>query len=278
MPQQMASTLDAADTYRQAVERANQLRQDAAAATPQRRAVIERMAADAESAAAEALELLDDQATRTSRAVAEEMANQLKPFDPETHDAAQAISQQLELALDALDDAIHKPDRAAVDRAAAGARGAIELTQDLLRQAQAHLIERDPVQVAKWFADASADALAQRPPDFQKALGRQAAASLALGRAWQMNVRNGVIERLGLTPTFRPILTTQPASVPPADAKLAQQIPSVRQWGFLRPLGAMGLSSSLHDAEAPAFSEPIHLYFEGISKAQSTPSKPTTGR
>lgn len=269
MPQQLSTTLDAADTYRQAVERANQLHQDADAAAPQRRPMIQRMAADADSAAAEALELLDDQAQLISRGVSQEMLAQLKPYEADTLDAAQVISRQLEPALDALDLAVRKPDRAGVDRAAALTRAAIELTQDLLRQAQARLIERDPIQAAKWFADASADALAQRPPDLQKALGRQAAASLALGRAWQMNVRNGVIQRLGLTPTFRPILSTQPTTAPAAGAGLARQVPSIRQWGFLRPLDGLGFSSPLRDAEAPAFSEPIRLYFEGLSKAQT---------
>jgi hypothetical protein len=271
MPQLMATAIDASDAWRQAAARAQGAQKAADAAAGDRKQAMELMAQQAQGAMEEAEELLDGEAAPLSAEAADEMGASLQTFEPETQQSRLAISEQLRIALQSFQEALKGTDRAAVDRAAAQARSAIEVTQDLLREAQVQLMERDPLQAAKWFADASARALAERPPDFPKAKGRQENAGLALARAWQFTLREGAVERLGLTPAFRPVLTTQPSDTPAGN--LAETVPSLRQWGFLRARTPIGLSASMRESTPPGYSEAVSAYFQGVSNAQSSQPK-----
>jgi len=166
-------------------------------------------------------------------------------------------------------------DKGAVDRAAQHVRSALERSQASLRDAQASLVERDPLGAARWFATAAASALEERPPDFQKAKNNQESASNALNKAWQTAMREAGIERLILTPTFRPLIRPPVIESRSADgAKTPTQVvPGLRQWGYLPKRQPDGLNAPIREMDAPGYQEPLKLYFETISKAQEKSEK-----
>ena len=67
----------------------------------------------------------------------------------------------------------HEAFAAAAEQAAREARDAIAQVQESLREAQAKVVERDPLVSARWFARAAAEALSTTPPNRRNAAVHQ---------------------------------------------------------------------------------------------------------
>jgi hypothetical protein len=275
MPQQMAGAMEAAENFRQATAKAEMAARDAANATPDRAGMARRMAEQAAAALKESQELLEKAAAAVSAEEAERLAKPLQSAGTEAEEASVVIGEQLQAALQVFGQSMRNGDKGAVDRAAQHVRVALERSQTSLREAQASLIERDPLAAARWFASAAASALDERPPDFRKARNNQETAATALSRAWQTAMREAGVERLILTPTFRPLL--RPAVIESRSSDGAktptQVISGVRQWGYLPKRQPEGLNAPIRDVDAPGYQEPLKLYFEALSKAQEKSEK-----
>jgi hypothetical protein len=154
-------------------------------------------------------------------------------------------------------------------------RVALERSQTALRDAQANLIERDPLGAARYFARAAASALDERPPDFRKARSNQESTSVALNRAWQTAMREAGVERLILTPSFRPLIRppVMESRSPDGQKTPTQFVPGLRQWGYLPKRQPEGLNAPLREVDAAGYQEPLKLYFETLSKAQEKAEK-----
>jgi hypothetical protein len=275
MPQQMASAMEAAENFRQATAKAEMAARDAANAPADRAGMAKRMAEQAAAAMKESQELLEKAAAPVSAEEAERLAKQLQSAGSEAEEASVIVGEQLQAALGVFGQSMRNGDKGAVDRAAQHVRLALERSQTALREAQASLIERDPLGAARWYATAAASALDELPPDFRKARSNQESVSTALSRAWQTAMREAGVERLILTPTFRPLL--RPALVESHSADGAktptQVVPGLRQWGYLPKRQPDVLNAPLREVDAPGYQEPLKLYFEAIGKAQEKSEK-----
>jgi hypothetical protein len=203
------------------------------------------------------------------------LARQLQAAGAEAQQAAAVVGEQLQAALQVFGQSMRSGDKGAVDRAAQHVRVALERSQTALRDAQASLIERDPLGAARYFASAAASALQERPPDFRKARSNQESASTSLNRAWQTAMREAGVERLILTPSFRPLIRLPAIESRSADgAKTpAQFVPGLRQWGYLPKRQPEGLNAPIREVDAPGYQEPLKLYFETLNKAQEKSEK-----
>jgi len=275
MPQQMASAMEAADNFRAATAKAEMAARDAASATPDRAGMAKRMAEQAAAALKESQELLDKAAAPLSAEEAERLARQLQSAGAEAEEASVVVGEQLQAALGVFGQSMRNGDKGAVDRAAQHVRVALERSQAALRDAQATLIERDPLAAARWYASAAATALDERPPDFRKARTNQESASTALNKAWQTAMREAGVERLILTPSFRPLIRPPVIESRSADGtKTATQIvPGLRQWGSLPRRQPDALNAPIREVDAPGYQEPLKLYFEVLNKAQEKSDK-----
>ena len=275
MPQQMASAMEAAENFRQATSKAEMAARDAANATPDRAGMAKRLAEQAAAALKESQELLEKAAAPVSAEEAERLAKQLQSAGAEAEEASVVVGEQLQAALQVFGQSMRNGDKGAVDRAAQHVRVALEHSQSSLREAQASLIERDPLAAARWFANAAAAALDERPPDFRKARSNQESASTALSRAWQTAMREAGVERLILTPSFRPLIRPPVIESRSADGSKTptQVVPGLRQWGYLPKRQPESVNAPIHEIDAPGYQEPLKLYFEALNKAQEKSDK-----
>jgi hypothetical protein len=275
MPQQMAGAVEAAENFRQATAKAETAAREATNATPDRAGMAKRMAEQAAAALKESQELLDKAAAPLSAEEAERLAKQLQSAGAEAEEASVVIGEQLQAALQVFGQSMRNGDKGAVDRAAQHVRVALERSQGALRDAQTSLIERDPLGAARWFATAAATALDERPPDFRKARSNQETASNALNKAWQTAMREAGVERLILTPSFRPLIRPPLTDSRTADGNRAptQVVPGLRQWGYLPKRQPDALNAPIREIDAPGYQEPLKLYFETINKAQEKSEK-----
>ncbi|HEV8606178.1 MAG TPA: hypothetical protein VGQ99_12470 [Tepidisphaeraceae bacterium] len=275
MPQQMASAMEAAENYRQAMLKAEMAAREAASAPADRAGMARRMAEQAQAALKESQELLEKAAAPLAAEEAERIAKQLQSAGAEAEEASVVVGEQLQAALQVFGQSMRAGDKGAVERAAQHVRFALERSQTSLREAQATLIERDPLAAARWFARAAASALDERPPDFRKARTHQESASTALSRAWQTAMREAGVERLILTPTFRPLLRPPviESHSPDGTKTPTQVVPGLRQWGYLPKRQPESLGAPIHEIDAPGYQEPLKLYFEALNKAQEKSDK-----
>jgi hypothetical protein len=270
-PQRLAVAQEAADTYRAAVERADQARWRAEGAEEEQRAAAERAVELADRAAAEARERLTAALSHVGPDTIRGMSSGLQPFEPEATESVAALTGQLLPAVEAFERVAHGGERPSVGRAAQRVRSAIEASQAALSDAQAKLIESDPAVSAHWFAEAAARALAERPPDVPKAHRHQKTAAVALDRAWQNAVRDVSTQRLALAPGYRAILRSGSTPVGPDAAvfrPFGELLPGLRQWGFLRTQTADSLAAPVQETEAPGYAGQLRVYFDTLSKAQ----------
>lgn len=277
MPQRLTVAQEAAEAYRLAVERADQARWRAEGVDEEQRPAAERAVEVADRAAREAGERMNSAVAHVSVDVVKRMAADLQPFEPETGGAVAALTGQLASTAESFERAARGGERVSVVRAAQRVRGAIESAQGTLSDAQARLIEDDPVVSAHWFAEAAARALAERPPDVPKAHRHQKTAAAALDRAWQGAVRDVSTERLALAPGYRAIL--RPGSSGTAGAPsggvfrpFGDLLPGLRQWGFLRSQTADSLAAPVQETEAPGYQDQLRVYFDTLSKAHKQQS------
>ncbi|HSI33700.1 MAG: hypothetical protein ACAI43_10490, partial [Phycisphaerae bacterium] len=152
------------------------------------------------------------------------------------------------------------------------ARAAIQDLQDALRDAQARVIERDPLVSAKWFARAAADALAAAPPKKSAAAAHQRSTLEALGKAGQDAQRRSKNLRLSQVPGFSPLYLPPAApawgdgATARAGDRLMQTIPGLREWGRLRDRLNDPLTTPTRDTDPPGFSDALRVYFELLGK------------
>ena len=275
MPQQMAGAMEAAENYRQAMIKSEAAAREAANAPAERAGMARRMAEAAASAMKESLDLLNQASAVVSAEEAEKLAKILQGTGSEGEEAAVVVGEQLQAALQVFGQSMRAGDKGAVERAAQHVRAALERSQTALREAQASLIERDPIAAARWYASAAAAALDERPPDFRKAKNNKESMAMALSRAWQTAMRDAGVERLILTPSFRPLLRPQVIEGRAADGNktATQVVPGLRQWGYLPNRQPDALSAPIHEIDAPGYQEPLKLYFEAVNKAQEKSDK-----
>ena len=277
MPQHLTRAREEAASLRQAAERVEMARREAAAAPPEQKSALERAARQAEQERKEAEKRLRNAALPVLPSTVEALAVRLAPFEPESTAAREVMRRELALALQAFEEAALGGDSAAADRAAAAARAAIEAAQQELARAQDVFTERDPLIAAKWFARAAADSLTRSPPDLQSAYRRQMDTSQALSRAWDRTVHEAAAQRLSLVPSMQslygvpvpaPVLTARGrrGADREAAADAVSDIASVREWGRLRPREVEELNAPIRESEAPGYERALQLYFETLSK------------
>ena len=279
MPQHLTRTLEAAAAVRQAENRVAMIRGEAASSPPERRAALERAAAEAEQERKAGEDRLRTAALPVIPATAEALAAKLAPFEPESTAAREVIGKELALALRELESAGRGGDPVVAERAAGAARQAIDAAQRELARAQELFTERDPLVAAKWFARAAAESLSQSPPDVNAAHRRQLDTSMALSRAWDRTVHQAAAQRLAMLPSMQPVyaLPLPPpvlaakgrgaAGAKGGETSPASNLASVREWGRLRPREMEELNAPVRESEPAGYEKALQLYFESLNRA-----------
>jgi hypothetical protein len=274
MPQYLTRAQEEAAALRQAVDRVEMARREAASAPADRRPALESAARQAELERQSAEQHFRAAAAPVAPAEAETLSARLEPFEPESTAARRVLGGELAGALRDFEQASLRNDAAAADRAAVAARQAIDAAQRELAAAQDEFTSRDPLVAAKWFARAAADSLTRSPPDFQSAYRRQMDTSQALGRAWDRTVHEAAAQRLSLLPTMQSLFgVAVPAPVLAGrrggEQKVAgpvSDLASVREWGRLRTREVEELNAPLRETDAPGYEKALQLYFESLGK------------
>ena len=275
MPQHLTRAREEAASHRQAAERAETARREAASAAADRKPALERAARQAELERRDAERRLRDAALPVVPAAAEALASRLAAFEPESAPARRVIGRELAAALQDFERAGVAGDTSAADRAAAAARQAIDAAQRELAAAQDEFTSRDPLVAARWFARAAADSLTRSPPDFQSAYRRQVDTSQALSRAWDRTVHEAAAQRLPLVPSLQslygvaipaPVLAGGKRGGESKVGGAVSDMAAVREWGRLRTREVEELNASLRETEAPGFEKALQLYFETLSR------------
>jgi hypothetical protein len=211
----------------------------------------------------------------------DELAEALRPFEPDTSGAVAAVDEPLKDALAdvrrALAAAAKGEEPAGVEPAAQDARDAIAAAQEALRAAQARLIERDPLVSAKWFARAAADALSAAPPNKRTAAAHQKRTLEALNKAAADAVRRSKNARLSQVPNYAPFYLPPAAGAWPdedgrpsaAGDRLLQSIPGLREWGRLHERMGESLDAPVRESEPPGYSDALRIYFEVLGREDS---------
>jgi hypothetical protein len=277
MPQHLTAAREEAAALKQAAERVEMAKREAAAAPADRRSALERAARQAEDERKDAEKRLRNTALPVIPAAAAALARRLAPFEPESAAAREVVGRRLASALQDFDQAAATGDAPGADRAAAAARDAIDAAQKELARAQDEFTERDPLVAAKWFARAAADSLTRSPPDFQSAYRRQMDTSQALSRAWDRTVHEAAAQRMSLVPSMQslygvpmpaPILAGKRGGDAQGAASVSD-LAAIREWGRLRPREVEELNAPLRETEAPGYEKALQLYFESLSRTSA---------
>jgi hypothetical protein len=285
MPQHLTRAQEEAAALRQAVERVEMAKREAAAAPPDRKSALDGAARQAEQEWQTAEQRFRAAVAPVAASAAEALSARLAPFEPEGAAARQVLGGELAGALRDFEQASLQTDPAAADRAlaaAAAARQAIDAAQRELAAAQDEFTSRDPLVAAKWFARAAADSLTRSPPDFQSAYRRQMDTSQALSRAWDRTVHDAAAQRLSLVPSMQSLFgVAVPAPVLAAGKRAGEQkvggpvsdMASVREWGRLRTREVEELNAPLRETDAPGYEKALQLYFESLGKSAGEGAK-----
>jgi hypothetical protein len=293
MPQQLAAAQESLPAWREAVARAEQSKNDAAAMPdPQRQPAALRAAAQAARDASDAAQRFEDRRRPVTANAARQLSISLEPFAPETNGACDVIAHDLVPALQSLEASSKAGDLAAFARGADAARQSIDAAQKELALAQEALTARDPLVMAKWVSRAAADSLSQSPPNFTAAQLRQRQAMAALSRAWDREIHQAATLRMSSLPSMQsvyapiPLPATNPSTTAAAqnpaeavksatEALIAPGIAALREWSRVRPRDADAISTTpLRESEPAGFEEPLRLYFETLGKAGTAPPAP----
>jgi hypothetical protein len=270
MPQQLAKALEAAEAQRQQASRTGQADREAKAASGSRQPAAQRAAELAHQALRQTRERLAGAMTPLSAAEADRLVQQLRSWGPETEPACQRLAGEIQPALALLEQAAAADDKSAMDGAARRVREALEAVQKQLRQAQAAVIESDPLVAARWYAQAAARSLAAQPPLIEGAKDQQRDTSLSLHRAWQDAVRESASERLSATPRFHSILSPLAgSSASSSSLGLMEDMPAaLRPWGPLGTQQPRDLAAPLREADPHGYQDALRVYFDALDKAQ----------
>lgn len=286
-PMQLQVAQQLAVSLADASSRLATARAEAADAPPSRQEAAQRVVGMITTEVDEAKSAFEDATKPLRGRLADDLVETLRPFAPDTTGAVAAVDEQLRSALADLDQTLSRSaesgDRAGVETAAQQARDALAQVQDALRDAQAKVIERDPLVSARWFARAAADALAAAPPNKRSAAAHQKRTLEALSRAAIDALRRSKNARLSQVPGYAPFYLPslsgawadadgRPAPTP-AD-RLFQTLPGLREWGRLRERMGESLDAPVRESEPAGYSESLRLYFEVLGKEDAKPRDP----
>jgi hypothetical protein len=286
LPMQLQEAQQLAVSLADATSRLATARAEAVDAPPARQDAAQRVVGMITTEVEEAKAAFEDAVKPLRGRLADDLVETLRPFAPDTAGAVAAVDEQLRSTLADLNQTLSKSaesgDRAGVETAAQQARDALAQVQDALREAQAKVIERDPLVSARWFARAAADALAAAPPNKRSAAAHQKQTLEALSRAAIDALRRSKNARLSQVPGYAPFyLPSIPGAWADADGhpatpaeRLFQALPGLREWGRLRERMGESLDAPVRESEPAGYSESLRLYFEVLGKEDAKPRDP----
>jgi len=283
LPMQLSNAQQAAAAVAEAAARLSTARDDAATAPAPRRESADRIVEMIQSEVDDAQRSFDSAVKPFQDKLADDLVDALRPFAPDTAVALAVVDEPFKSALaDLRQSLVHAAQNGDVDGAepaAQRARDAIARAQDALRDAQARVVERDPLVSARWFARAAADALTAAPPNRRTASAHQRQTLDALSRASLDALRRSKNARLSQVPTYSPFYLPplpgpwsaddrdpQQADAATANPRLLQTLPGLREWGRLRERLGESLDAPVRESEPAAYSDALRLYFEILNK------------
>jgi hypothetical protein len=281
VPMQLSTAQQLAQGVADASARLALAENEAAGAPPAQKERAERVAGMIKSELAEARQGFDAAVKPLADRPADEMAESLRPFTPDTSLAVTTVEESLKEALADLRGALARSaesgDRAGVEVASQRVRDAVAQAQDALRDAQAQLIERDPLVSARWFARAAADALSSAPPNKPTAVAHQRKTLEALSKAAAQALRRSKNARLSQVPAYAPLyLPPVPGNGGDADGRFSgerflQTLPGMRDWGRLRERTGDAVDAPVRESEPPGYGDALRTYFEVLGKEDARP-------
>jgi hypothetical protein len=242
----------------------------------------ERVAGMIKSELAETRESLDAALKPLADRAADDLVESLRPFTPDTSLAATTVEEYLNEAYADLRGALARSaesgDRAGVEVASQRVRDAVTQAQDALRDAQAQVIERDPLVSARWFARAAADALASAPPNKPTAVAHQRKTLEALSKAAAEALRRSKNARLAQVPSYAPLyLPPVPGGHDPdgrfTGERFLPTLPGMRDWGRLRDRPGDAVDAPVRESEPPGYGDALRTYFEVLGKEDVRPGE-----
>ncbi len=265
MPQQLQETTQAADVQFQAHDLVDRLTRDSEKAPPDRKDAAARSVERGQAAQSDAVKQTRQALLLVDPDVAKAMSESLSDFQPETTGATKVLDTKLAPALDSVRQATSDNKAPDLLRGVKQARDAIAQAQQELRDAQAKLMDRDPLYAAQLYAEQAAKALSRMPPDVEGAKANQQMASEALNKQRSQSIREAAAAHLSGSSQFRAIYA---ADVPPA-AKGGEKtdVSAARQWGTLRDRQGTDLSAAAREDDPGGYQKMLQVYFRALGKA-----------
>ena len=281
LPMQLSSALESATGVADVRARLAGALAEAAKAAPDEREAAQRVVGMIQLELDDAQKGFEAAAKPFRPNLADDLVETLRPYAPDTSDAVAAADESLRASLveirSALAQSAETGDREAVEQSAQHVRDAIAQVQEALRDAQAKVIERDPLVSARWFARAAADALASAPPNRRSAAAHQKKTLEALGKASLDANRRSKNARLSQAPGFSPFYLPPLGGAwgddaeRPTGERLLQTIPGLREWGRLRERIGDSLDAPVRESEPAGYSDALRLYFEVLGREDAKP-------
>jgi hypothetical protein len=277
LPMQMLNAQQLATSLAEVSSRLNAAKSEAADAPPARRGMADGAVAQATEEYNDVQRAFNEAVAPIAGRLADDLADSLRPFAPETVKSVAAIDEQLKPALLDLQQALKQSSQgvetASVESGAQAVRDAIQESQDALRQAQTQVTERDPLVTAKWFARQAAQALSAAPPNRRSAAAHQKRTLEALDKAAYDALRRSKNARLSQLPAIGqlylpPVAPDWPPDSPDAQERqrLINSLPGVREWGHLREQFTDPLTAPTREADPPGYSDALRIYFEVLGR------------
>jgi hypothetical protein len=283
VPMQLSTAGQLAQSVAETSSRLRAAEHEAASAPEARQESAQRVAGMIKSELAEARQSFDAALKPLGDRAADELVESLRPFTPDTSLAVTSVEEYLKEALADLRGALSRSteggDRAGVEVASQRVRDAVAQAQDALRDAQAQVIERDPLVSARWFARAAADALASAPPNKPTAVAHQRKTLEALSKAAAEALRRSKNARLSQVPGYAPLyLPPAAGGWNDADGRFSGErflpaLPGMRDWGRLRERPGEAVDAPVRESEPPGYGDALRTYFEVLGKEDVRPGE-----
>lgn len=268
MPQQLQDATRAADVQMQAHGLTARVERDAANASPERKAAAERTLERAKLAETDAVKQTRQSLLPVDPDVAKVLSANLSDFLPETTRATQVLDTKLTPSLEQVKQAATENKAQDLVRGVRQVRDAIAQAQQELRDAQAKLMERDPLYAARVYAEQAARALSKVPPDVEGAKANQQLASEALSRQWSQSIREAAAAHLSASGQFNQIYSAEAPVA--AKAGVKTELSAARQWGMLRERQGQELSATAREEDPGGYQKMLQVYFRTLGKATAT--------
>jgi hypothetical protein len=265
MPQQLQEATQAADVQFQAHELMQRLAREAETGPPDRKAATDRTVERAKAAEADAVKQTRQSMVAVDPDVAKVMSTNLADFVPETTGAVQVLDTKLAPSLGKVQQAAKDNKAPELIRGVKQVREAIALAQQELRDAQAKLMDRDPLYAARVYAEQAARALSKVPPDVEGAKASQQMAAEALNRQWSQSIREAAAAHLSASSQFHGIYAADAPQT--AKAGVNTELSAGRQWGALRDRQGADLSAAAREDDPGGYQKMLQVYFRTLGKA-----------